>query len=54
MEEVKLPCRFQKNVVLKDKTWIHRGDEVAYWLQPETLEELESAVDYCIVAMNHL
>lgn len=42
MEEFNIPCKFQRNVSLKDKTWIHRGGEVDYWLQPETTEELEA------------
>ncbi len=40
MEEINIPCKFQKDVALRDKTWIHRGGAVSYWLQPETIDEL--------------
>ena len=40
MEEISIPCKFQKDVVLKDKTWIHRGGMVSYWLQPEDIDEI--------------
>ena len=42
MEEIEIPCKFIKDVSLKDKTWIHRGGMVNYWLQPQTIEELVS------------
>lgn len=42
MEKVDISCSFQKNVLLRDKTWIHRGGKVDYWLQPDTIEELEA------------
>lgn len=42
MEEINIPCKFQRNVFLRDKTWIHRGGNVDFWLQPETTEELEA------------
>lgn len=40
MEEIKIPCKYQKDISLKDRTWIHRGGKVDYWLQPESIEEL--------------
>ena len=33
-------CKCEQHVSLKDKTWIHRGGMVDYWLQPATIEEL--------------
>lgn len=43
MEEISIPCKFQKDVALKDKTWIHRGGMVSYWLQPEDIDEIIAA-----------
>ncbi len=40
MEETLIPCGYLKDVYLKDKTWIHRGGKVSYWLQPKTYQEL--------------
>lgn len=42
MQEIRIPCRFQKSIMLKDKTWIHRGGKVDCWLQPTSIEELEA------------
>lgn len=41
MEEINIPCKFQRNVFLRDMTWIHRGGNVDFWLQPDTIEELK-------------
>lgn len=40
MDEKDITCKYQKDICFKDKTWIHRGGRVGYWLQPETIEEL--------------
>lgn len=42
MEKIEIPCKYQQDVILSGKTWIHRGGKVDYWLQPETIEELEA------------
>ena len=34
------PCKFKKGVSLRDKTWIHRGGIVDFWIQPQNIEEL--------------
>lgn len=39
MQEI-FHCHIERNVSLKNKTWIHRGGQVDYWLQPSTIEEL--------------
>ena len=49
MEEVNFACEYQKDVSLKDKTWIHRGGMVKYWLQPKTIDELTSVGNYLYV-----
>lgn len=42
MEVINNKCKYQKGISLKNKTWIHRGGMVEYWLQPDTTEELEA------------
>lgn len=38
--------RFEINVSLKTKTWIHTGGIAAYWIQPKTIEQLSIVIKY--------
>ena len=40
MVKIENLCHSETNILLKDRTWIHRGGKVDYWLQPENIEEL--------------
>lgn len=38
--KINILCHYETDVQLKNKTWIHRGGRVDYWLMPKTIEEL--------------
>lgn len=43
MDEKMIPCKYYKDVSFRDKTWIHRGGMVSYWLKPQNMDELIAA-----------
>lgn len=44
--ETEMITNAERNVSLKERTWIHRGGIVGTWIRPCSLEELENEVAY--------